>query len=1155
MKSFDVFDSTKTVFKSLLLEASAGTGKTFSIENIVLRALIESESADGSLSIDRLLVVTFTKAAASELKMRIRKTLLKAACSLEGKEELSPYLRSICEKGPQDKLMAIHRLKQALVDFDHASIATIHSFCFRAIKEHGIGSGGWISSRDEQGEEAALIAWEVLADVFRSKAFLKHFSRGQQQILLKRHSDSPSALAGDVVRILMRGLFIAPSESNQEIISRLCKIEMEGLTGSEFLRSAESDGLLFYGASEGRKKTLKSEFSDFFHAVARLIDRADPTLELLDQLAEVAPRAFKTFSRENIKKTVSKPGEMPWREMLWLDFLEKAFRTPLTCWGSYSFLLLRLAYLCQKRLWKEYEKRDEVDFSYILMEMERLASEKSFQESIQRRYRLAIVDEFQDTDPIQWNIFKKLFHEGGVPLILVGDPKQSIYSFRSADVYTYLDAASTLGEEAHGSLLTNYRSSPQLLSAFNELFDERFVPGWLSLPAIDQFIPYKRVSAPAGKDEGPFADEVPLQFLKVDARYGDRLLKMEEIEERFLFPHFAKEINRLREEKQIPFSKIAFLVRDHAQSDRLAAHLRGLNFPVLQQRSSSWTECPLLTDLIYLLRAILNPGNLNLLYTALGTRFFMLDCQKLAHMLTQDRLLKALTQFNDCKEKWRLEGIAAALESFLAIRLAATEPSVEEQLLSIPGGEEQRFILSQILEWLVEKEKDFISAPEALLCELEAVACAEQSGQENFKLKPLQEKEAIPILTLHMSKGLEFDVVFALGVIKRSPLDEAIVPLKNGTRLALQAVSREDSSYHAFLKEVDAEKSRQLYVAFTRAKHKLYVPAIEGLPPPKRGKASPLELLIARMGHPLADWEEVYHRLESLSLSPLEELAKISSHIALEEVKEEENLHPREKEPSVPLVQPPEVKLHYPKRYSASFTSLAKQFVDEYLPEGAPSDFAEEKRSAHSLPAGSATGELLHLLLEKLPLELVQRSEKAEELFDYVQGFTQFSKFRGWEGTLAEMIFSAFKRPFGHLNFSLSELEQGHYFREMPFMYPAALASHLQVYGQGCGLPLNGEVRGVIDLAFSFSGKYYLLDWKSNWLGKDQSFYDAFHLEKAMKRHRYELQAELYKIAYQTYLKAMGALHSKDAFGGVYYLFLRGFDGAQGLHLIPGEDG
>lgn len=1134
MKAFDVLSPCEKVLKPLILEASAGTGKTFCIENIVMRVILEE-----GISIDQILVVTFTKAAAAELKKRIREILRGAIYALKSGKELPPFLDAICQRGENLRWNSLHRLTRALVDFDRASITTIHSFCFHAIQEHGVESGS-VNSRSDKFESSSLLAWEATADVFRTKILANHFTPVQQHILLKRHGFSPSELAREVIAFLKRGLPLVARETNEEIFNSFCRVDIQELSPETFLELAKAEGIFFYGASHGKSKSLKKEFTVFFEKIAFHLSRR-PSIECLDELAEEAPRVFKVFSKENIKKSASQKGEMRW-----LDLLEK-WKYPLLSWGTYSYLFVRLAALCQNRLWDEYEKKGELDFSYLLTKMERFSEKKAFRESIQKKYRLAIIDEFQDTDPIQWNIFKKIFHEGKIPLVLVGDPKQSIYSFRSADVYTYLDAVSLLGAKAQQSLSTNYRSSPQLLEALNTLFDETFVPGWLPLPALKRCLSYPFVSAGLGKDLGPVADEVALQILKVDAKREEKPFKIEEVEKQFLFPYFVREIQRLAQEKKFPYSKIAFLVRDHAQSHRLATYLRNFHFPVSQQRSSSWNESPLLIDLIYLLRAILSPRNLNLLSIALGTKFFGFEYQSLGKAMPQELMLKALTEFNECREMWKRRGIGGCLEALLEMRLLWGGSSVEEHLICAPEGLEERLILSQIASWLIEKEETLRLSSEALLSELEAVAFSEETDPEGFKLDPLQEANALSILTLHMSKGLEFDVVFALGVMNRSPYEDPIIPFRNEGKLSLCPIQKEDSAYKAHLEEMDSEKARQLYVALTRAKYKLYIPVVEGLPPPKLGQASSIELLLARMGLPLCGWEEVYQRLASESGFALESVAKRTPHIGIEHLKERGIPPCLQEKCSLPeLILPPAVKLSYARRSSLSFTSLIHGSVSDDAVSGeAPTDFEAKELSCHMLPAGRETGQLLHLLLEKLPLELIKRSQNGNDLLSYVEAFTRSTPVDRWKEIIAQIIFKAFKTELRELPFTLSELGKGTFFREMPFLYPSELAAHIP----GCPLA-GGEIKGVIDLAFSFQEKYYLLDWKSHWLGIDGSFYENSLLQKTVTRYRYDIQAELYKIAFQTYLKAIGA---KGKFGGIYFLFLRGFDKNRGLYFISGE--
>lgn len=940
MKPFDIQDPELKVHRPFLLEASAGTGKTYSIENIVVRALLE-DPKKGPLSLSDILVVTFTKAAAKELKIRILQ-------SLQKKSDLP-------------------RIKRALVEFDSANIFTIHGFCYRALLEHAPSFR--LNSDPEELSQDKI--WRVIENHFRTEFF---YTAEQIAILLKPHRNDITSLVKALIKIQGTGIPFGKSISNDEAFFAL---------------------------------------KDF--SIDRFLPHAENYLGILDKngnvkihnLAELLP----LFAKSNLKKNKNPACADD------LDALQKKFLPFIRALYDYDTLFSRLASECQKAIHDEFERSETADFSYLLLKMQKLVqTDPDFKQRVKNAYRMVIIDEFQDTDPVQWQIFKTLFQHPQFPLILVGDPKQSIYAFRNADIYTYLDAASCM--ESKYLLNTNYRSSYPLVSALNKLFEN--APGFISLPYLKKGLPYVPVLSPHEKKEGK-----ALHFLLVSS--SD---KLDEIEEKFLFPEFLEEIIHLK----IPLSKIAILVRDQAQSNRVLKYFQSKNLPIIQKKPVNLDKSKVFLDFIYLFQAILNPKRLNLIQIALGTCFFKGTAEP-------ETMIPQFVRWNLL---WKEKGIASVFESVS-----------ENSFLSDDLFHEAR----QIVEWISLKEKE-----EALLPE-QAVELLESDFEH--PLRPLAGTEAVQILTLHMSKGLEFEAVFALGVVNRTQKPSGLIQVREGFSRVLKAA---DEATQEFIEELDAEKARQLYVAFTRAKSHLYVPVIEGWKPPSPGTASPLELFLAKLNIPI----------------------------------EGKYLEPKTGAPYIPpplpeLIPPPPLFINFPKLTSVSFSSLSKK--NKSTQKLAPHDFNALFKSPHTLPAGAYTGDFLHQILEN-------------------GKWIPNTPFEPWKEIILSMVHSAFHSDLG--GFTLNDVTDS--YKEMEFVYPVE----------------NGMMTGVIDLFFRYENKFYLLDWKSNWLGEDASFYNEENLKQEMKKNQYDLQADIYKTALQKYLAKIVPQPFEDIFGGVIYFFLRG---------------
>lgn len=1093
MKVFDVFDPNLNVHQPFLLEASAGTGKTFSIENIVVRAILdEPKDGKGPLSIKDILVVTFTKAAAKELKSRILANLQKTADHLQKSGE-----------SPEN----LQKIKKALIEFDLANISTIHSFCYRALSENAT-----VYRMNKNPEDlAADKVWKVLERHFHTRLSNEFYTPTQLNILLKPYQNGITGLSRELIRTIGRGIGFAKSQNNHFHLDQL----KAGLPKLK-LETFETYAFSYKGLCKASSKTLNP---DYLKALSDFIDNFI--------LSEDLYTIFSCFSSSNLKVKAKPPEEI----ITYFEEVHRTFVPSLYALGHFDPLLARLSSECQAALHQEFEESETGDYSYLLLKMERLiAQDEEFKKRLKKRYRMAIIDEFQDTDPLQWKIFKSLFSHGNFPFILVGDPKQSIYAFRSADIYTYLNAAGTISSDSQFLLSTNYRSTPELISALNHLFNAKSAPGWIALPYLEKDLPYIPVQAPETKLLSENAAPA-LEFLYVDSD-----LKLQEIEELYLFPKFLKEVQEIQRERGIPLSQFAFLVRDHMQSDRLLQFFQGKNLPAVQMRALKLEKAIILSDLIHLLRAIGSPRRLNYVQIALGTRFFNWTPSDLEQLKDQDHLSKILLHFNKWHQILKRDGIAIALESVLSTHFVK-DTSIQEALIESFEGLKRYHELRQLMEWLSNREATEKLSISALIEELESILSVDHPQQEHMKMRPLVEKEAVQILTLHLSKGLEFEVVFALGIVNRPPIDKGLILVREEENMVLKAVQDDDPAYLDFLEENDAEKSRQLYVALTRAKSKLYIPCIEGWKTPSLGGASPLELWLARLGEAECSWRDLYTRLSNPRLSFLEALITRSPYMTIEKLVPQ-GCEPFLSQVALPeLVAPYTIALDFPKLFTLSFSSLAKAYTKE-RPVPPPHDFNCLNKTSFTLPAGAYTGELLHKILEELPFSLVRLAKHPSDLKNFIHRYTSKTPFEAWEDVLADMVYSAFKTPIQDLGILLEDLTEDQTFREMEFLYPAELANHLPECRN-----TKGQITGVIDLFFKLNGKFYLLDWKSNWLGADAMSYKPHHLKSAMEDNRYDLQASLYERALKEYLAQVTDEPFESLYGGTIYVFLRAKEG------------
>jgi exodeoxyribonuclease V beta subunit len=666
---------------------------------------------------------------------------------------------------------------------------------------------------------------------------------------------------------------------------------------------------------------------------------------------------------------------------------------------------------------KVIDQEEYFDPDAILIRMKTALAQADVAEMIRQKYAAAIIDEFQDTDAVQWEIFRDLFFQGSLrALYLVGDPKQSIYRFRKADVYTYLKARDFLGEDCVYQLDTNFRSSKRLIGALNALFSRE----WLYLPKIGKTIPYYPVKAGA-KIETDFPDEKgALHFLAAEGEPGVLF------EQAFL-PYAVREI------KQLKFKNCALLVKDRFQAERALEFLKKRGIEAVAKSHTPLGETDAFRAISELFDAVLSPHDKNAALIVMAGPF-----AKRSEIL-----------FSEYKILLEERGLVPFAKEF-----------------DLDGDAMQIFEL--LFAW--EKKEGF--SFDGLKRFLKSLRCldAEEGGRRRMEVN----EEAVQIMTLHISKGLEFEVVFALGLASRTPQGEEI-------------------------EELDAEKKRQLYVAMTRAKTRLYVPLVLNKKEADPGTHSPMELFSRHFQGSLIDELELIGKSESITLEYLPPQILLNCPVFFKQAEVISTLpQPRPFTPS----------------YLSSFTTLAKpQEIDVNRVESDPTRFTScAQYNLQTMPRGSDTGVAIHAIFEALfsSTKPIWRDPSAIDAL--VSENLKFSPLLPWKEAISEMVKQTVSMPLqsdGEF-FTLNEIER--FQVEMEFIFSS----------------FPNFVKGFIDLVFYHQNKVYFIDWKTNWLEE----YSLSSLQNAMEAHDYGLQASLYTEAVQRHFKA--------EFGGAYYLFVRG---------------
>lgn len=1145
MKAFNVLDREEKIHKNHLLEASAGTGKTFAIENMVVRLLL-----DQPISINQILIVTFTRAATRDLKIRIRSNIEKALHCFRGESlHIPDYLKVWIEKGEESLFYARRKLEEALFSFDQAQIFTIHGFCSRMLREFIFdGDLAIEAAKDEVCcDDTQMI--QTIRDYFRTEMDENTYSNTQLNILLKDYENSIQKLEEELLNVLKKGLEIEqlPHFQEQVIFFQQSMEKLKELNlkpkkiEEDFFQQAP-----FYKI-HNKNKEIKEEYLERLTRFSALFGKDDWNKDDLNILIRDGILFLDLFTTENLNQKGKKSLNVSLHYPELSPILKERLLPIVTMAKSSTATFSRIAAGCQKLWQRSLNMKEILNFDSLLKCMEKAIQNSIFSEKVRSLYKAAIIDEFQDTDPLQWRIFNTLFLEEskfqGI-LYLVGDPKQSIYSFRQADIYTYLSASESIGKANHASLNTNFRSHPPLVDALNVLFSANSTPNFMPLPKTDSSMEYTEVKS-ADISEKIFCDSlgsIHFCLAKKEARQN-----LEKVEESQFFPFYLQEISRLQEKDGFSFDSHAILVADRYQAQRVSRFLEKNGIPTNCQRNTSLVESSAYRSFYEILFAVIHSHNQNAIKKALSSCLIGFSCVDILNISSSNSFERIISLFIFLKKQLYQEGLASFFNALIQIRWNDTE-TILERILTYEHGLHFYEDLNQLFQLLLEHEEKENASPEGLLQFLDFLEDAEYSNKEALKKRNQAEKNAVNILTLHASKGLEFDIVFAIGLIKRNSISEKLIPMAGSEGIKLSPLLDSDSlEFKNYCLELDAEKMRQLYVAMTRAKFRLYLPTIidSEVESPPLGQASPMELFLAKLGHPQSPVEELYRRMAGYDgtnvIHFIEQLPKKTkiSYSFLEKLPTHNTKQPPQK---IQEIHPPsKVALAVVEELVVSFTSLHTSNLQNINKERVPDHCVDKEKTVHTLPAGAEIGIVLHEILEKIEFQKAHLLQDSKELVQQMRPFLKNSSFEEWEDVIAEMVFNALKAPFLFHGpcFRLSEIPSSLMHKEIEFLYPS---------------DTNDFVKGVIDLIFYHNDRYYIVDWKSNWLGPSKENYSNSYLEESMAANHYFLQAEIYTNALKKYLNLFDKRPFHDIFGGCLYLFLRGLssnDSSSGIFYIP----
>ncbi|HET8898056.1 MAG TPA: UvrD-helicase domain-containing protein [Rhodanobacteraceae bacterium] len=1144
-----------------LIEASAGTGKTFTIAGLYLRLIVER-----GLTPARILVMTFTRVATNELRQRLRERLqlaLDLAESLRaGGAPLPAVWQDRTETQTAQRVFARHlatasedidaltrRLRAALQSMDEAAIFTIHGFCQRVLGDFA----GWL---DAAPTDAVLTPSDLdLIDDYASDFWLRVAGSGQPlaTAALQSLAGSPAQLARtlqDLVDFDGRvELSPAPSpiaddthllaQRDAARESLLSTWQDTGAAAVDTLRTQYARGGL--NGNTYRKESFGRRLDGLVHALrsGRVPDEALLHYFSADKIRAARKKSSQDFEVPPLFAVIDR-----WLECSTaIDGAQNSHRTRLAL-SAHTELAAHLA--ARKRALARHSHADLIARVAGGIDGDNGAALAS---ALFQRYPVAMLDEFQDTDARQYGIFARIYANRG-SLFLVGDPKQAIYSFRGGDLDAYLRVARRLDTSQRHSLKQNFRSSPAMLQAVAALFTQ--VPA----PFLDPAIRFESIQPGGVVDDGALRvagnPVAPLTLWPLPSDGGNKDA---------LTAHYADACaatiarllaaGRLRDPKggedlPLQHQRIAVLTNNNEEILAVQAALARHHIAAACVRQQSLYASREASELLRLLDALLAPQSMIQARGALATRLLGRRLSDFAAMTRDDSTWRsALDELADLRRRWLERGILAMI-----MRLG------EQHAARILAQDEGERVLGNLLQLgeALQVDARSLAGEQALRDRLQQRIEDADDHNEEEQLQLESDAKRVQILTVHRSKGLEFDVVllpFACRMQTHDARSGRILDFhRDEARIKHWLLANKDErgaadqlAIAAAEREQLAERLRCFYVGVTRAVHACWLSSGGGevlehlLPDDSSGQA-----LATRCAHIVTAAAPT--TAPALRPPPPSAFAVTRTFDAV--IRRDWHRHSF-------------------SRLTRGSHALGGGRRDEPEPGAAASGTTE----VIDAPAGSRFGTAVHAILETTEFAAWRgRHDAPPSASALLERELRAQGFAGGAVAATAKLIARSLNAEILPGLRLVDLPPAARRAEMEFDFGIAgvatqtllRALHQAGYQRHrdgfAGDPprLRGLMNGIIDLVFQHQGRWYIVDYKTNRLGRHAADYAPAALRQAIAANDYDLQYLIYTVALHRWLRRnLGPMwdYARD-FGGVLYLFLRGLDSgvtAGGIHF------
>jgi exodeoxyribonuclease V beta subunit len=1065
---------------SNLIEASAGTGKTYSIAILVLRLLLEER-----MPVQELLLVTFTEAAAAELKERTARFIRIALKEVEVKMEASStdktiwriVNKSIASSSVEDVKMI---LNTALLDIDLASIQTIHSFCQGTLTEFAFETNQMFGSKLLQN--TAEVIYRFLNEYWRSKitvldvAIQNLFPNDFRSVLynstsliLSNHAFSDrigSVSDFNKIKQIDQDIYDYYNGKNEEFVSRIESIQLKGLGTST------------------REKALEiiSNATDF-HQVSHETRFKIPEVFAV----EVEFSRGRELEKSNLKK------------------------------GILNGIISEASIVIAKQVKDFLVANNLLTFDALIENLHLVKDEEKLKKVLRAKYKAIFIDEFQDTDKLQYEIFEAVFQENPTSVLFyIGDPKQSIYAFRKADLNTYFTARNQVNNT--WTMNINFRSTDSYVISMNAFFEE--TTDFNTFHYDTKEITYHKVEASESKigkigicNNG---SEIytPLQ---IRTNYSNKSSIQDDVTNLVLNLLDGK---HTIDHRLIQPSDFGILVRSNADGRAIKKLLELKGVPAVVVDETSVFKSNEANDLNFILSAILLPNKSNI-DKALLTQLLGYKSAELKNIDPD----KILVLFRNYYKIWHSSGVYPMLRQFL------TDFGIETRwTANIEIGHRVLSNIFQITELLQKTSVSRNFTPAKLKAFLNSAIYSSNEQDDAFAQRIERDEDAVKIATIHKSKGLQYNIVLLPNLDFVAKERGYFSNLKDDSKSYLFTTNPISTPSHSdlFIEQEEQENRRLIYVALTRACFNCFVFINE------------------------------YHKISSIKNFTKKLIDQTFDMDCLETINGKENIIPDgiysaivNSNALLPLAFPSS-KPNDHNWNKMSYSFLAAKHKSHATEDSSSYEKGYDRFIFKELEKGMHVGNMLHNIFEFLDFTDSTEWEKVIEIS--LQQFTASKKeeYLPWMRDLIANVLNA-DIQIGEDCFQLNSIENSSKINELEFDFPIEESFDIQtlqsflmeddhrIIQTGYG-EVKGMLTGFIDLFFEHKGKYYILDWKSNFLGDTLHHYNKSALMEGMNQSNYHLQYMIYSLAIKKYLESKfgTAFNFNKHFGGVIYLFLRG---------------